>query len=259
MPTEPQPCSASGTPWSVAEESPAVRGRPTPRHLGVLALLLAFFQCGGPKPSPSRGDTSAGAEALVTSTGGAVNEDGSSPGSPCGAAAPGDARPLASLEEGCGELTAARLLEGVASNYSATLGVRGLYPSTSLGVRTEYRGGEILCRPGQSAPPGTAGPDVMPSISVTVEIRLLSADGAFDETFLTPITGGGGEASFCHTVPPEGLGGGFDPAREEAEDTRVVFAGSFAGPKCVGSISLSRRRSGGASGLEPVAYWSTEG
>ena len=229
-------------------------------HLSATIFLFSFCHCGVSDVSPLHVESSDGVGGLVTPTASSVTASAPGSGDSCVAPGAGEPRRLASIDDACGELTARKLLQFVSSEYQATLGVQGLYrPSTSLAIRVDYRGGEILCYPAEPAPPETARPDVPSSISVVMEIRFVSEDGAFNETLVTPVTGGWSDASFCHTTAPDELQGSFEPQPGQNDAVeRVVFGGSFAGPSCWGQIATSSARQGSSSAaIVPVAYWRT--
>src|ERR1700687_5639930 len=167
---------------------------------------------------------------------------------------------IRSLDEHCGDQTAAAILTSIASPYDTTL--RPLHKpalpkETMLTIQLAYRGGALTCYPAIVAPPGSTRPDILEQIGIVVDMQFVTADGGFQERFDTEIKGRQGYVSFSYGTAPDNLRGTYRPDLPGYQDVQVGFVGNFGGSVTNGAVVQSGVPPGRVSELSFVAQWAT--
>ncbi len=165
---------------------------------------------------------------------------------------------LLSLQQPCGDQTAAEIVSTVGPEYHLTLVPRSntnLPAMIPLTLRVAYRGGPVTCYPGFTAPPGLKEADVLDEVGVVVQMQFATEGGAFDEQFDTEIKGREGQVSFSYATTPERLKGTYRPDLAGYQDVEVGFFGNFGGDQTGGEVVQSGIPPGHVSQLISVAGW----
>lgn len=148
--------------------------------------------------------------------------------------------------------TGADLLAVTRPSYSTMLSSD---PPTALTLGVTYDGGRILCNPAQLAPPGSGMPDQPAFVTVEVRIDFVTADGAFDEHFDTPLSGIYKTANFVKAMSLAEVSGAFDPQMPEHENLGITIGGTFASEETWGEVRKTGQQTGQAPESLPVGAW----
>jgi hypothetical protein len=216
------------------------------RLWGVLASI-AVSSCGGSiGSSPSDGGLEGGptfnggdASAADASDGSVAGEASASMDSPAATDSPAEteAGPPLSLTDVCdgvAGLTGQSVLDGLQPTYAATFTYQG-GASTALTITTRYAGGPITCHPALISMGGP--PDTPAWVEVQMQITFATANGAFNESFSTPV-----DWHFTTTrdfdapVPASAIKGTYKPTLTGFATIDISFGGSFSGTTTTGIV-----------------------
>ena len=170
---------------------------------------------------------------------------------------------LSSLDEPCGDQTAAAILSHLRTEYHPT--VRSLHdyidlpPEVPLTIAIVYANGSLTCYPAQIPPPDSTLPVISERIGIVTRMEFSTAGGEFQEVFDTELTGRS-EASrtsvdFSQGLHLEELQGIYRPDLPGYEEQFVGLSGSLRDDGTGGSILQGGQRPGYVSEVGFVAGW----
>jgi hypothetical protein len=222
--------------------------------LGVVSLAsIAIASCGGSVgSSPLDGGEDSGDGSVASDAPPSMD---STPATDSPAPAPAEAGPPLSLSDVCdgvSGLTGQSVLDGLKPTYAATFSYQG-GASTALSITTHYAGGPITCHTHTIS---TGGPPDTPAwVEVQMQMTFVTADGAFDESFSTPIG-----AHFTTTlgfnapVPASAIKGTYKPTLTGFATVDIAFAGSFSGATTTGTV-MEQGMSGNVGQVMRAGSW----
>jgi hypothetical protein len=222
------------------------------RALLALGLLIFTVSCGQSNDSGGNaGSGGSGGNAGSTGTGGSGT---------------GSSYPLSSLDEKCDATgpSGNDVLALVQSPYDVPLNYvmaadagSDAGTSATLTLSLDYSGGVITCHPALKAPPGTGIADMPAKVDVTVHVGFSTDDGAFAETFDTPLTASAGTstASFQQTIAAADLKGSYQPVLPGDADVGVGIGAQFEQTHTWGTVSKGGKTAGGVGETVPVGSW----
>jgi hypothetical protein len=154
----------------------------------VVLLLLALTIAAGCSPGDTAANRkSAAAEPTPTATTPPIDDRPDAPNSP--------PFQLFSLDEHCGDQTAAALLAHVEAEYGAVL--RNLHSyidlpaALRLTIRVAYRDGSLTCYPAQIPPPESTRAIVFEQIGIVSRVQFSTEDREFQDEFDAELKGRG--------------------------------------------------------------------
>jgi hypothetical protein len=167
---------------------------------------------------------------------------------------------MSSLQERCGDQTAAGIIASVHPEYDVTMAVKpwiSLPSQLLVTIRFAYRGGGMTCYPAIVPPPGSTRPFVFEQVGVVMDIQFFTDGGAFAETFEAEIKGRDGGGTFFYDTTPDRLQGTYRPDLPGYEGAGVGFWGNVGGDQTNGGVDEWGFPPGKVSELIPVGYWTT--
>jgi hypothetical protein len=222
--------------------------RPRSRHVCLVGLLLFAGACSSgaaasnPTDAAVATDSAADGQSVVTDAGTAGEDSG--------------AYALASLDERCdGGPSGRDVLALVRSEYAGTFTSHlscppakppwSSGPPTSLTISPTYEGGAIRCVPKRtvSCPPGAPCAAPTPaSVSVAMNVKLTTGDGAFREAVVATVTLVGGQpgassVGWSADLPATKIVGSFRVSAGPPDTVRLRFSGDFSPTKGDGIVS----------------------